>query len=82
MLGLSVWCYKGYTFEYILENQYKRKGWQELLNIIDILVDGKFQKDKTDAKLKYRGSSNQRIINVKESLDILSAVAIDFDLKN
>lgn len=80
-LGLNVWCYTGYTFEYILENQYKRKGWQELLNNIDILVDGKFQKDKADTKLKFRGSSNQRIINVKESLDMLDTVAIDFDIK-
>jgi anaerobic ribonucleoside-triphosphate reductase activating protein len=81
-LGLNVWCYTGYTFEYILENQYKRKGWQELLSYIDVLVDGKFQEDMMNAKLKYRGSSNQRIIGVKESLEILGAVALDFDVTN
>jgi anaerobic ribonucleoside-triphosphate reductase activating protein len=46
-----------------------------------VLVDGKFQKDKINSKLRFRGSSNQRIINVKESLDALGAVAIDFDKK-
>jgi anaerobic ribonucleoside-triphosphate reductase activating protein len=76
-IGLNVWCYTGYTFEYILENQHKRKGWSELLNYIDVLVDGKFEKDKVDSGLKFRGSRNQRIINVQESLEILRAVALD-----
>jgi anaerobic ribonucleoside-triphosphate reductase activating protein len=76
-IGLNVWCYTGYTFEYILENQHKRKGWSELLNYIDVLVDGKFEKDKVDSGLKFRGSRNQRIINVQESLEILKAVALD-----
>lgn len=79
-LGLNVWCYTGYTFEYILENQYKREGWQDLLSYIDVLVDGKFQEDKVNSKLKFRGSSNQRIINVKGSLEVLGAVALDFEV--
>lgn len=81
-LGLNVWCYTGYTFEFILQNQYKRKGWNELLSYIDVLVDGKFQKNKIDSMLRFRGSSNQRIINVKESLEALDAVAVDFDKKS
>ena len=47
------------------------KKWdetKELISYIDVLVDGKFEIDKKDIKLKFRGSSNQRIINVKESL--------------
>lgn len=76
-MGLNIWCYTGYTFEYILENQYRRKGWSELLNHIDVLVDGKFEEEKMNPKLKYRGSSNQRIIDIRESLIQLKEVAVD-----
>lgn len=67
-LNKNIWCYTGYTFEYILENKNKRAGWNELLNNIDVIVDGKFDIDKKDENLKYRGSSNQRIIDVQKSL--------------
>lgn len=78
-LGLSVWCYSGYTFEYILENQHQRKGWSELLKYVDVLVDGKFQEDKMVPGLKFRGSSNQRIIDIKNSLEVMGAVALALD---
>ena len=64
-LGLNVWCYTGYTFEYIQEKQNERQGWSELLKYVDVLVDGKFDMDKKDSTLKFRGSTNQRIINIK-----------------
>ncbi|HEY5562060.1 MAG TPA: anaerobic ribonucleoside-triphosphate reductase activating protein [Clostridiaceae bacterium] len=67
-MPLSIWCYTGYTFEYILMNLKTRKGWELLINNIDVLVDGRFEEDKKEDNLKYRGSSNQRILNVKESL--------------
>lgn len=76
-MGLNIWCYTGYTFEYILENQHKRKGWSELLKYIDVLVDGKFEEDKKEEGLKFRGSSNQRIIDIKESIESLEVVALD-----
>nr|WP_127836592.1 anaerobic ribonucleoside-triphosphate reductase activating protein [Clostridium prolinivorans] len=76
-MGLNIWCYTGYTFEYILENQHKRKGWSELLKYIDVLVDGKFEEDKKEEGLKFRGSSNQRIIDVRESIESLEVVALD-----
>lgn len=66
--GINIWSYTGYTFEHIIENKFKRKGWNDLLNIVDVLVDGKFEMDNKIENLKYRGSSNQRIIDVKESL--------------
>ena len=66
--NINVWSYTGYTFEYIIENKYKRKGWRDLLNAIDVLLDGKFEINNKKDDLKYRGSSNQRIIDVKESL--------------
>jgi anaerobic ribonucleoside-triphosphate reductase activating protein len=61
--------YTGYTYEYIIENRYKRDGFNELLKNIDVLVDGKFEINKENEKLKFRGSSNQRIIDVKKSLE-------------
>lgn len=65
---LNIWCYTGYEFEYILNNMDKVNGWRNLIENIDVLVDGTFQKDKNKPKLKYKGSSNQRIIDVKKSL--------------
>lgn len=66
----NIWCYTGYTFEYILENKDKNPGWNDLLNNIDVLVDGKFIIELRSKDLKYRGSLNQRIIDVKKSLEL------------
>jgi anaerobic ribonucleoside-triphosphate reductase activating protein len=76
--NLNIWCYTGYTFEYILEHKKERNGWQELLTNIDVLVDGKFDINKKDENLKYRGSSNQRIIDVKKSLESGMVVTIEY----
>ena len=43
---------------------------KEVMSYIDVLVDGKFEEDKKDLKLKFRGSSNQRIIDVQKSLKV------------
>jgi anaerobic ribonucleoside-triphosphate reductase activating protein len=77
-LQLNIWCYTGYTYEYILENKDKRVGWNDLLNSIDVLIDGKFEEDKCDTSLRYKGSSNQRIIDIKESLKNSKIVTIEF----
>lgn len=77
-LGLNIWCYTGYTYEYILENKDKRIGWSELLDSIDVLIDGKFEENKRDISLRYKGSSNQRIIDVKESLKNDRIVIIEY----
>ena len=48
-----------------------KKNWKEtddLLSCIDVIVDGKFEEDKKNIKLKFRGSSNQRIIDVQKSI--------------
>ena len=60
-----IWLWSGYTFEEIVNNP-KRL---EILREVDVLIDGKFQADKRDIMLKYRGSSNQRFIEVKKSLE-------------
>lgn len=78
-LGINVWCYSGYTFEYILKHQHERAGWSELLKYVDVLVDGKFEKDKRIEGLKFRGSSNQRIIDIKSSIEVMGAVALDLE---
>lgn len=79
--GLSVWSYTGYEFEYILEHQNERKGWRELIKHVDVIVDGKFECDKQRSGLKFRGSANQRIIDVKESLRAGKVITLDFDEK-
>lgn len=75
--NFNIWCYTGYTYEYILANKDKRLGWNELLNNIDVLVDGKYEEDKKEEGLKFRGSSNQRIIDVKESLKLGKVVMLN-----
>ena len=66
--GLNIMTYTGYKFEYLLEHAETHKGWMELLKATDILIDGRFEADKKNLLLKFRGSENQRVIDVKESL--------------
>lgn len=66
--GLSLMCYSGWTFEEILEKAKTEEFVGKLLSITDILVDGKFVLDKRSLALKFRGSANQRLIDVPESL--------------
>ena len=75
----NIWCYSGYTFETdILGRMCKEwKETPELLSYIDVLVDGKFDINKKDIKLRFRGSSNQRIIDVKKSLKENKTVLFD-----
>lgn len=61
----SIWLWTGYVFEDILDNKEK----MDIIKLVDILVDGKFEIDKRNLKLKYRGSENQRVIDVKKSLE-------------
>lgn len=72
----NIWCYTGYTIEYILDNKSNILGWDELLNNIDVLVDGPFKEDKMVEGLKYRGSSNQRIIDIKKTLQLQKVITI------
>ncbi|WP_122641380.1 anaerobic ribonucleoside-triphosphate reductase activating protein [Romboutsia sp. Marseille-P6047] len=69
--NLDVWAYTGFTFEELLDksnNMYRER--RTLLKEIDVLVDGKFEIDKKDISLRFRGSYNQRIIDVQESLKL------------
>ena len=60
----TVWLWTGYKYEDILD----REDNHNILNYIDVLVDGQFEIDKKDITLKYCGSSNQRVIDVQKSL--------------
>ena len=64
-LGLNVWCYTGYTYEELLEGD---ESWLSLLKNIDVLVDGRFEIEKKTLSCRFRGSSNQRLIDVQASL--------------
>ena len=60
----DIYVWSGYTWEEILEDPEKSR----LLAYIDILVDGSFEEDKKDISLQFKGSSNQRAIDVKDSI--------------
>ena len=67
----NIWCYTGFDFEndILCDMMKKWPETQELISYIDFLVDGKFIEELKDLSLKFRGSSNQKIINIKESLN-------------
>ena len=66
----KIWCYTGFDFEKDVVGKMAKQSdtTKELLKYIDVVVDGKFEEDKKDLKLRFRGSSNQRILDVQESL--------------
>ena len=66
----NIWCYTGYVLDRDLlgESRAKCEHTAELLQNIDVLVDGPFIEDLKNLSLKFRGSSNQRIINLPETL--------------
>lgn len=67
----SIWAYSGFTYD-----ELKRDGshprceaTDELLGLLDVLVDGRFIEEKKDLRLRFRGSSNQRIIDMKKTIE-------------
>ena len=68
----EIWCYTGFTFDKQILGQMigeeHRETTKEMLDNIDYIVDGRFVDELKDPKLRFRGSSNQRIIDVKKSL--------------
>lgn len=67
----TIWCYTGYLFdkELLNESRARCEFTDEMLSLIDVLVDGEFIQDLYDISLAFRGSSNQRIIDVQKSLE-------------
>lgn len=60
----TVWCYSGYTYEEITAGRAHCEVTDEVLACIDVLVDGRFEESLKDITLQFRGSSNQRIIDI------------------
>lgn len=71
----SIWLWTGDLFEEAIENEKKLA----IIEQVDVIIDGQFQKDKRNIKLKYRGSENQRVIDVKESLEKDEIVEYQFE---
>ena len=69
--GKTVWAFTGFTLEELQrEGSYPRcEATDGLLALLDVLVDGRFEEEKKDISLRFRGSSNQRIIEVRPSLE-------------
>lgn len=65
--GLHLMAYSGWTFEELLEKAVKEEYVGKLLHIIDLLVDGRFELQNRSLMLTYRGSTNQRLIDVQKS---------------
>ena len=76
----NIWCYTGYDFEKdVLDDMIKKYDYsKELMNHIDIMVDGEFVEEKKLADLKFRGSTNQRKIDVQASLKANKLVVLKF----
>ncbi|BAK99357.1 anaerobic ribonucleoside-triphosphate reductase activating protein [Oscillibacter valericigenes Sjm18-20] len=66
-LGLNVWCWTGFLFEDLLTGTAEQRAF---LQEVDVLVDGPFLLEQRTLALPWRGSRNQRVIDVKKSLDI------------
>lgn len=60
----TIWCYTGYRFEDLLQHSVRRK----LVELCDVIVDGRYIEAERDLSLRFRGSRNQRIIDVQNSL--------------
>ncbi len=75
----TIWCYTGYTLEQDLLNPSRARCQytDEMLSLIDVLVDGEFVESKKNIRLKFRGSENQRVIDLKKSLETGRTVLVD-----
>lgn len=72
--NFNVWCYTGYTIEELMERT--DNSTKEALKEIDVLVDGQFKETQKDPTLKFRGSKNQRIIDLRESQHVHKVIEL------
>lgn len=64
----DIWCFTGYKLEQLLSDDSNMKYAREMLELIDVLVDGPFIQEQKNLALKFRGSANQRLIDIPASL--------------
>ena len=72
----NIWCFTGYTYSdgTLEEEAVRLSETKELISLFDVLVDGRFVEELKDIRLKFRGSSNQRVIDVQKSLQTWQVV--------
>lgn len=79
-LGLDVMSFSGWTYEELVNGANSENGWRELLEELSYLIDGKFIIAEKSLELKFRGSKNQRIVDVRKSL--ASGTTVTTELEN
>ena len=75
--GMNIWVYTGYTWEELMELSKKKKAYMDFLKNTDVLVDGRFILKELDLSILFRGSRNQRLIDVPKSLKKGEVVLFD-----
>ncbi len=75
--GYHLMAFTGYTFEKLLEMSKEDENVKKFLNLLDVIIDGKFILAQRSLELRYKGSKNQRTIDVKESIKQGRAVEIE-----
>ena len=75
--GLNIWVYTGFTYEEIIKMAEKKPIYMEFLKKIDVLVDGRFIEKERDLSLLFRGSRNQRLIDVPKTLKMGKVILFD-----
>lgn len=78
----DVITYTGFEYEYLLKNSNDENGYLNLLKSTDILIDGKFDINKKSISVPFRGSTNQRAIDIKNSLSLDKVCLYDFDKRS
>lgn len=76
----TIWMYTGFVYEDLLPGGKRYTDvTDEILDSIDVLVDGKFEEEKKNIRLKFRGSENQRVIDMKKTRSQRSVILLDCD---
>ena len=75
--GYNIWVYTGYTYEELIKLSKEKPIYKKFLSYIDVLVDGKFKLKERDLNQLFRGSRNQRLIDVQETLKSNNIVLFD-----
>ena len=75
--GLNIWVYTGFTYEELINLAKKKPIYKEFISKIDVLVDGKFILAKRNLSLLFRGSENQRLIDIQKTLQSNEIVLVD-----